>query len=369
MSNPQLLALLVSGLIAIGLGQLATSLAKPRTRPSKLGGMVVFVAVVGGLVTAALLTEGSRGIELDGTTPLVALLLGPYLMGLHDDYTDSSPRLRLALLLLFASVAWSLGIRIDSVALPGIDAIQLESLSLPATILWIVGMTVAFNFIDGLDGLASGLGLTACAALCAMSAEGPGMWATASLAGALSGILLYNRPEATVVLGNSGSNLLGFALGIATLLCCTSSPGTFDLVPAVLVATVPILDAGLTLLRRAYLGQGLFRSDLGHLHHRLLSRGLQVQQALFVLLGAAAMSGFGAVIVAATTRLLQHNATSAMLQPHVLSSTGLLLATMSVAWVLRVTGWLRWAPLSELATGPTSRASDLGSTQDAARPG
>ena len=338
-----------------------------------MGGLVLFVSLVGGLLVAIGLSNGPTRSQLDGTLPLLGLLLAPYLLGLHDDRTDSSPRMRIVLLLAFACLAWAVGFRIDTISLPGTDPLALKHLSLPATALWIAGMTVAFDFIDGMDGLAGGLGLMAFAALAAMSGPGPGLWMSAAMAGALAGFLLYNRPAARIVLGNSGSNLLGFALGLATILCCTSPSGSFSVLPAILVAMVPILDASLTLLRRRLLGEGLFRSDLGHLHHRLLRRGFEVRQALFVLLGAAALSGFGASLIAASSRVLAHSPEGSSPlrggQTLVLSGAGLLLCLLAVAWVLGASAWLRLAPLSELASGPPDQEASGVPAQEAARPG
>jgi len=371
--HPPLSAFVASSILAAAACGLAAARRGASPKASRAGGLVVFVSLVGGLLVATTQASASTLPDLHGTTTVLALLLGPYLLGLHDDYTDSSPRLRLVLLLLFGYFAWGLGFRIESIMLPGGWGLTLDGFGLPATVLWVVGMTVAFDFIDGMDGLAGGLGLVACAALVAMGGPGPGPWTAAALAGALAGFLVYNRPTAKVVLGNSGSNLLGFALGIVTLQCCTSRGGRFELLPAVLVATVPILDAGLTLLRRARLGQGLFRSDRGHLHHRLLRSGLETRQALSLLLASAALSGFGAVLVQLATRVgpgaPQANLLGGTLRPGGLFAAAGLFVLLAVAWVLRASGWLRLAPLSELAHGPPERGADPASVQEAARPG
>jgi UDP-GlcNAc:undecaprenyl-phosphate GlcNAc-1-phosphate transferase len=231
----------------------------------------------------ALSAAGQLGGEL---LPLLGTVSLAWLIGLHDDFTDSSPRLRVVLLAALAVGAATAGLRCENVALPGGTVFALGIWSIPLSALWILGTTVAFDFIDGLDGLALSLGALAAACFVLAGATGTFALAALTLAAAQLGLLAWNRPPATFYLGDNGSNLLGFALGGLSIVSLGGGVG-FPLVTALLLLAVPIVDAGSTVLRRGRSGGDLFESDLNHLHHRVLGRREGVLPALAQLVGAA----------------------------------------------------------------------------------
>ncbi|MEE2829002.1 MAG: MraY family glycosyltransferase [Myxococcota bacterium] len=290
--------------IALGTGLLTSIAARPlgrwtglvdsrerdtQGRPlSRMGGSALLVAwcvgiAAGGALSASLLT-------------LVACGSAAWLLGLHDDFTDSSPRLRLAVLALLATAAAALGLRAESIALPGLGPVALGFAAIPLSALWILGTTVAFNFIDGLDGLALGLGFLTVGGLLLLA--GTGVWAVplAALLGAQLGVLCLNRPAASLYLGDNGSNLLGFVIG-TLLIAGLQEGGSFPALAALLLIALPVTDAGMTMLRRARSGDSLFQSDLGHLHHRLLGAGQSRWTALLLLLGTGGLFAGLAVLL------------------------------------------------------------------------
>ena len=258
---------------------------------SRAGGTALLLAWC-----VALSAAGQLGGEL---LPLLGTVSLAWLVGLHDDFTDSSARLRVVLLAALSVGAAAAGLRCETVVFPGGSAFALGIWSIPLSALWILGTTVAFDFIDGLDGLALSLGALAAACFVFAGATGTFALAALTLAAAQIGLLAWNRPPAAFYLGDNGSNLLGFALGGLSIAGLGGGAG-FPAVTALLLLAVPILDAGSTVLRRARSGGDLFTSDLNHLHHRVLSRRGGVVPALAQLVAAAlvaAVVGLGLMLL------------------------------------------------------------------------
>jgi len=245
---------------------------------SRAGGTALLLAWCVGLSAA-----GQLGGAL---LPLLATASAAWLIGLHDDFTDSSPRVRVVLLAGLALGAAASGLRCDHVVLPGGSSFALGGAAIPLSALWILGTTVAFNFIDGLDGLALSLGAIAAACFVFGGATGPFALATLTLAAAQIGLLAWNRPPAAFYLGDNGSNMLGFSLG-ALSISSLGGGGGFPVVTALLLLAVPIVDAASTVLRRARGSGSLFDSDLAHLHHRVQAKRGGDLGALALLVGAA----------------------------------------------------------------------------------
>ncbi len=227
------------------------------------------------------------------TLTALAAVLGMTL-GFIDDAFELRARWQFAGLVAVASVIVAAGIRIDFVDDPfGAGLIELASpLAVAFTLFWIVGMNVALNFIDGLDGLAAGVAAIAAATLGAIAllpqvSEPFVAWMAFSLAGATIGFLIFNFHPARVFMGSTGVVFVG------TMLAVLSIFGTAKVAAALLVLGVPIIDTFYVLLRRVLQGQPPFAPDRGHFHHRLLDVGLSHPQA--VLLIYALTLGFGAL--------------------------------------------------------------------------
>jgi hypothetical protein len=165
-------------------------------------------------------------------------------------------------------------------------------LALPVTVLWLVGMSNAFNLIDGLDGLAAGLGLVATMGLLAAAALN-GRWETAmvaaALAGALLGFLPYNFNPARVFLGDCGSLPVGFTLAAIAVHSSIKTSAAIAVAVPLLALALPILDVGLSVMRRFVRRRPVFGADRNHIHHRLIGLGLTPRRAVVTLYGVATL--------------------------------------------------------------------------------
>ena len=196
-------------------------------------------------------------------------------------------------------IAASLGLAPERVIFPGGMELVLGGAAVPLAALWVLGTTVAFNFIDGLDGLALSLGALAAACCVLAGAQGVLALAALSLAAVQVGLLAWNRPPASFYLGDNGSNALGFALGCLTIGSLRVGEA-FPVFTALLLIGVPFADAVTTMVRRARGAGSLFQSDLHHLHHRALrarggEMGALAQLGLIALAGA--VLGLGLLFV------------------------------------------------------------------------
>jgi UDP-GlcNAc:undecaprenyl-phosphate GlcNAc-1-phosphate transferase len=157
---------------------------------------------------------------------------------------------------------------------------------MPVTIIWLVGCTNAINLIDGLDGLAAGVGIFAAAA-----ALGTGNAAlallSAPLVGALLGFLPYNFSPASIFMGDCGSNAVGFLLGCFTVKWSQNWTSLAGMSAPVIALAIPIVDTALAILRRFLRNEPIFAADRGHIHHRLLERGFSPRRVVCVLYAGA----------------------------------------------------------------------------------
>jgi UDP-GlcNAc:undecaprenyl-phosphate GlcNAc-1-phosphate transferase len=156
------------------------------------------------------------------------------------------------------------------------------------------------NLIDGLDGLAGGVALIALAtmsALCWVDGHSVNLLFTAALSGAVLGFLFYNFSPATIFMGDSGSMFLGFVLATTAVSSNQKSSTAVALGIPILALGVPIADTLLAMARRTASGAPLFSADRGHIHHRLIDRGMTAKQAVLLIYGGAAVLGTGAIIL------------------------------------------------------------------------
>jgi len=217
-------------------------------------------------------------------------------VGFLDDVFDLRARWQLLGHLAIAWIVVFAGIRIDFVTDP-LDPSQLIQLAptvaVGFTVFWLVGMNVALNFLDGLDGLATGVGIIAALTLGATALlptvnEPFVAWMSFTLAGALVGFLFFNFHPARLFLGTTGVTFLG------TMLAVLSIFGTAKVSTALLVLAVPILDTFYVILRRVIQRRPPFAPDRGHLHHRLVDLGMTHPHAVLLIyamtLGLAALT-------------------------------------------------------------------------------
>jgi UDP-GlcNAc:undecaprenyl-phosphate GlcNAc-1-phosphate transferase len=285
----------------------------------RLGGVAIYASFfisVGllGLIDSdfrTLISMGpNRGLML--TIALVMVLT----LGIFDDLRPRTPSQKFLVQLLASTLVYLAGFRISNVTHPlGGGLLNLGILEYPATVLWIVGITNAFNLIDGLDGLAAGVGAIACFTICGVSLM-TGELSTAMLvlilAGAVIGFLRYNFSPAKVFLGDSGSLFLGFALSVFSMQSSTKGTTALAILVPILALGLPIMDTLLSMIRRllgSLLPQqvmatsllrkldNVFRPDNAHIHHRLVARGFSHRDAVLLLYLVSIAFGIGAFAV------------------------------------------------------------------------
>jgi UDP-GlcNAc:undecaprenyl-phosphate GlcNAc-1-phosphate transferase len=211
-----------------------------------------------------------------------------FLIGLADDLFNLSAQTRLIVQLIVAALAWSAGVQIDFLTIPFVGLVQLSDwLSLPITVIWLVGMANAINWIDGLDGLAAGVcGIAAVVMLvvCLFMQQPAAALIAAALAGGSLGFLRYNFNPAQIFMGDGGAYFMGFTLAgigvIGLVKGVTTVAITVAVVLPYIILAVPILDMSAVILARLRRGKSPFQADKRHLHHRLLQAGLSQRLAV-----------------------------------------------------------------------------------------
>ncbi|WP_242360370.1 glycosyltransferase family 4 protein [Anaeromyxobacter sp. SG17] len=272
----------------------------------RLGGIAIVLACVLALaIIAALREEARRGLE-PGWQAL-ALPAGGFAiaaLGIFDDLRGATARSKFAVQFVVGAGVYGVGLGIDAVATPFGAPIQLGLLGLPLTVLWISGVINALNLVDGLDGLAGGVAFIALAVTFAIAADhgdAPTMLLTAAVAGAVLGFLVFNFHPASIFMGDTGSLFLGFVLATAALRVNRASSSAVALLVPLVLLGVPIADTLLAIVRRAVRGAPLFSADRGHIHHRLLDRGLTQGRAVLAIYGASGLLGAAALVLARAT--------------------------------------------------------------------
>src|SRR5215472_5178691 len=252
----------------------------------RVGGVAIAIAYV--LAFGLILVLPYRGLSFDVHTVVPrAMSLLPaaglvFCIGLVDDIWGLKPWQKLIGQIVAALFAYWAGVRIDF-----LQWHQLHFwLSLPVTVLWLIGCANAFNLIDGLDGLAAGVGLfaTVTTLLAGLINHNlPLVLVTAPLAGCLLGFLRYNFNPASIFLGDSGSLLIGFLLGCYGAMWSQKSATLIGLTAPMMAMAIPLMDVALSVVRRFLRNQPIFGADRGHIHHRLLARGLTPRRAALCL--------------------------------------------------------------------------------------
>ena len=245
------------------------------TRLGGVGIVLSFMMVFCGVILAdGDLTRSSPGTHIK----ILSILCGALCMaalGIADDIIRLRARYKLLGQLVVAIAVCAIGIRIQTIHLGSLN-LQLQSLSWPLTILWIIGITNAMNLIDGLDGLAAGIAAVACAVVAILAFRaGETMLTVLSLAllGNLAGFLFFNFHPARVFMGDGGSLFLGFFLSASSVFLASRTNSVVGLALPALALGLPISDMIFAIVRRLIERRPIFAPDRNHLHHCLLDKG------------------------------------------------------------------------------------------------
>jgi len=289
--------------MVFGLARRVGALDSTREPPVPRGGGVA-IAAGGGL---ALLLVGLLFTPTGNTLLASSASVGPVLvgaglilaLGVTDDIRPLGAGLKLGVQIAVVALLWALGVRVELLSLPFGSADLGPVAGAAITALWFIGITNAFNLLDGADGVATGSAFFASAAVFMMSVTlghpGIGLVA-AALAGALLGFLPFNFPPARAFLGDSGSLLTGFLLAGLAVEGSTKGPTLVAIAVPLIAFGLPVLDTTITLFRRVVRGRPIFQPDREHVHHGLARAGLSPRQVLGVLYAASAAFALAAMM-------------------------------------------------------------------------
>ncbi len=282
----------------------------------RLGGLVIYLSFFISLVLCIYFNPTINFINPSTGIMLLVSLTLVLILGIWDDIKQISPGRKFIGQWLAATIVYLAGFRISAITSPfDLELMNLGIFDYPATILWIVGITNAFNLIDGLDGLASGIALIASLTIFTLSLMRDDLtssFLSLLLVGATLGFLRYNFNKAKIFLGDSGSLFIGFALAILSMMSATKGSTAFSIIVPILILGLPIMDTLLSMLRRSMrsiVGNNedsrpfikkvvsIFYPDKGHVHHQLMSFGISDRKVVIILYVVSIIFSVGAFAV------------------------------------------------------------------------
>ena len=262
----------------------------------RLGGVAIFLSFSISVGAAVLISRFWPETSFGSSLRVLITLLGPgvliFLLGLYDDLRTVGPYLKFSVQAVAASLLFAAGLGISDLPVVFGHRQLPEAVGLLLTILWVLGITNAFNLIDGLDGLAAGSALFSTLVVfvvALLSHASLVALMTIALTGAILGFLRYNFNPATIFLGDCGSQFIGFMLSALALQGAQKAPTIIAVAIPVVSFGLPILETSLSVLRRLISGRPVFTADREHIHHKLLALGLSHRQVVIVLYAVSAL--------------------------------------------------------------------------------
>ncbi len=274
-----------------------------RSRPG--GGLAIFLAACTVIGVILLLPNPgtSPSSKTGATSPASSGGAGVVALGLVDDWHGIRGRHKLLGQIAVAGILVATGgLAIQKVGIFGIE-IELGRLAIPVTIFWLVGAINAINLLDGIDGLATTLGILLSITLAVMAFMTNHVLVAAVamiFAGSLLGFLRFNFPPATIFLGDAGSMLIGLMVGGLAIHSSLKGPITVLLAAPLAALTIPILDSSAAIIRRRLTGRSIYTADRGHLHHRLFEALGTNRKVLGVVALACVVTSTGSLLSVAT---------------------------------------------------------------------
>lgn len=264
----------------------------------RLGGLALVSAFI--VITLAIfpLVWRERVTWPEGAGTLFFTCLAMFALGFWDDLRPLGAKVKLAVQILVATVAYLGGLEIGQWVNPFTQTVHVleGALDGPLTVLWLVGVTNLINLVDGVDGLAAGLALLLMALLAVVSGTSGNLFSlllAVGVIGALLGFLYYNFPPAKIFMGDGGAYFLGMLIGGMALLNSRKGEVAAALIAPFFALGLPVIDASFTIVRRGLLGLPIFRADRRHIHHRLGYMGFSQRRVVLLLY---AFCGFFALL-------------------------------------------------------------------------
>ncbi len=268
----------------------------------RIGGIAVFLGFAFALFsTLGYLIARNQLRDFDKIHDVIGMLFGATLIlmvGIWDDIMGLRPRNKFIAQIVVAGISLLYGFVIKDVENPFHRGDYIH-FAVPwnyaLSLIWYVGMMNAINFIDGLDGLLSGLTAISGFSL-AIIAVGHGhpelALVLAALVGGTLGFLPYNFNPATIILGDSGALFIGYIFATTSIVGTSKTAFTISLLIPLIVLALPILDTAVTIIRRTSKGKKITEGDRGHFHHQLVFRfGLNVRQAVLLIYALCVVLG------------------------------------------------------------------------------
>lgn len=262
----------------------------------RLGGLAIFVGFIISVLVFADISRQIQGIML-GSVIIVVI-------GVIDDIVPLKAWQKFIVQVIAALVVVYHGVIIEIVSHPNIfsslNFLDLDRWAIPVTVIWIVAITNAVNLIDGLDGLAVGVSTIASITMLIIAillSSGNVAIILAALTGACIGFMPYNMNPAKIFMGDTGALFLGFLLSTLSVVGLFKFYAIISFIVPFMALALPILDTSFAILRRLAKGQNPMSPDRGHLHHKLLDKGLNQKQAVFIIYIISGFMGMLAVLL------------------------------------------------------------------------
>ncbi|HUJ53991.1 MAG TPA: MraY family glycosyltransferase [Steroidobacteraceae bacterium] len=311
---------------------------KLHTQPvPRVGGIAMALGILAPAMLLVAQTQSLHG--------LLAGILVLLVFGVWDDRADLHYRVKFLGQMLAVGLCIAIsGVQIQTYAADGHPLLP-QALSVALTFFFLIGVTNAVNLSDGLDGLAGGMALLCFCAIALLAASGGNAQLTAIACiegGALLGFLRFNTHPARVFMGDGGSQVLGFTIGVLAIFATQSDISATSAALPLLLVGMPIIDTLMVMLHRFRQGRSPFTSDRNHLHHRLLELGFRHGEAVILLY----LSQVTLFLLAYFLRF----------------ASDLLIIAVFCAYAAAVLGLLRWATRSGWRVHPEteSRSPPLG---------
>lgn len=264
----------------------------------RLGGVAVYLSFFAASLFLFLVGHfgyrSSLGFSLRPTLPIVLSSFVILLLGTWDDIRGLGPYTKIAVECVAGLILFFGGFRFVHFAVLFGSRDLPWYVDLAFTLFWVLGITNAFNLIDGIDGLAAGSALFSTVAVfvvALVSHASLASFLTIALSGAILGFLHYNLNPATIFLGDSGSLFIGFMLSALALQSAQKAPTMLAVAIPVVSFGLPILETILSVVRRWIAGRPVFSADEEHIHHMLLARGFSQRKVVVILYAVSAIFG------------------------------------------------------------------------------
>lgn len=254
----------------------------------RFGGMAIFLSI---FIFSLLFPSMTNHIS-NGTKLMISLSVGGiFLLGVLDDIKNLKPKLKLLFQILSIIFA-VLGLFISYSSLSIVYFIFI--------FIFILGYTNAFNLIDGMDGLASGIAIFISLSLLIISLLSEQqfiIWSASLIMGASLGFLVFNYNPAKIFLGDCGSTFLGVSLAIILSIMWLNSANKFVLLPLLIIAGIPIFDTLFAILRRLLHRKPIFDGDRSHLYDIIMQKGFTIKQTVSIFYAFAFVLSLGGIVL------------------------------------------------------------------------